>query len=155
MEFLYLLMALGTSTTPKVADVEGAWVCGPYQMQGTGMEISAIDRPVYSPDGAYEELGFATYTLPGGTQIRVETKLMGAWSLEDGVIEIRYTYAEFLSSDNPMLSVAAGQAGLDAKLQRKPWSKKRVVSHGPGSLVTIPLEVEDERAKVQVSCSRP
>ena len=155
MALLSLLMAIGASTTPQKADVEGAWVCGPYQMQGTGMQISAVDRPVYSPDGAYEELGFATYTLPGGTEIRVETKLMGGWSLEGDVIEIRYTYAEFLSSDNPRLSVAAGQAGLDAKLQRKSWSKKRIVSHGPGSLVTIPIEVEDERAKVQVSCSRP
>ena len=155
MALLSLLMALAASAAPKVADVEGAWVCGPYQMQGTGMQISAVDRPVYSPGGGYEELGFATYTLSDGTEIRTETKLMGAWSLVEGVIEIQYTYAEFLSSDSPRLSVAAGQAGLDAKLQRKPWTKKRVVSHGPGSLVTIPVEVEDERAKVQVSCSRP
>lgn len=154
MALLPLLMALAASATPKVADVEGAWVCGPYQMQGTGMQISAVDRPTYSPGGGYEELGFATYTLPDRTEIRVETKLMGAWSLVDGIIEIRYTYAEFLSSDNPRLSVAAGQAALEAQLQRKPWSKKRVLAHGQGSLVTIPIETDDERAAVQVSCSR-
>ena len=56
MGLLSLLMALATSTTPQAADVEGTWVCGPYQMQGTGMQISAVDRPVYSPDGAYEKL---------------------------------------------------------------------------------------------------
>ena len=56
MALLSLLMVLVASITPKKADVEGAWVCGPYQMQGTGMQISAVDRPVYSPDGACEKL---------------------------------------------------------------------------------------------------
>ncbi|MFT3807665.1 hypothetical protein [Arenimonas sp.] len=154
MALLSLLMALGASAAPKAADIEGAWVCGPYQMHGNGMEISAVDRPVYSPGGAFEEVGYATYTFPDGTEIRVEIKLMGGWSLDGDIIEIRYTYAEFLSSDHPKLSIAAGQAALDAKMQRKAWSKKRILAHGPGSLVTIPIEVEDKQAEVQVSCSR-
>ena len=56
MALFSLLMTIAASTAPQAADVEGARVCGPYQMQGTGMQISAVDRPVYSPDGAYEKL---------------------------------------------------------------------------------------------------
>jgi hypothetical protein len=122
-------------------------------MKNPDLLVSAIDRPTYASDGGFTELGTATYRLPGGEQIRVETRHLGSWRLVGDIIEITFTSAEFLSSDNPIFPVAAGQASLDAQMQRKSWSKKRVLGHGE-RLVTIPVDSAYKQAEVRVSCSR-
>ena len=154
MPMLSLLIALSSSTSPQMSDVQGAWVCGPYEMEGTEMVISAVDRPNYSPDGSFSESASATYTLPDNTEIRVETRHVGAWSLVGDIIEIRYSSAEFLASDSPILTKAAGQATLDARMQRKGWTQKRILDFNRKKLVTVPAETDDKRAQVRVSCSR-
>jgi hypothetical protein len=85
--------------------------------------------------------------------VTVETRHLGAWALSGDVIETQITSGEFLSSDGPLITVAAGQAALDAQLERKPWSKHRVLSFGD-QLVVIPIETMHEQAAVQVTCTK-
>ena len=159
MNFRLLLLSLllilsCTVTGAPSANIVGAWVCGPYEISDQDFAITAVDRPVYSNDGTFAELGKATYTLPGGTKIRTETKHAGHWSLQADLIEIRFTSAEFLSSDHPAVTVAAGQASLDAMMQRKNWTRKRILKLDGQELVTIPVDTNLKQAEVKVSCSK-
>lgn len=142
--------ALGASSQP---DIVGAWTCGPYEMQGPDIEISAVDRRVYSEDGHFTEHGFATYTR-ADIKIRVETRHTGTWSQQGDLIEIRFSSAEFLSSDNPAFTVANGQAMLNDIQRRKNWEKKRILKFDGQSMTTIPVDATSKQAEIEVSCSR-
>jgi hypothetical protein len=148
-----LLVPCTVLGAPSNADIEGAWKCGPYEMQGSEFVIVATDRPTYSSDGKFTEVGIATYTDSDGSSVRMETRLTGNWMLIKDIIEIHFTSAEFVSSDSPAFPVAKGQASLDAQMKRKNWGKKRVLSYGE-KLVTVPVEALNKQAEVQVSCSK-
>jgi hypothetical protein len=115
--------------------------------------VSAIDRTTYSSNGEITELSTVAYTLTDGSRVRFETQSEGKWTLTGDVIEVQWTSARFLRSDSPTISIAEGQASLDAQMQRKSWSKSRVLEYGE-RLVTIPVESVYKEAEVQVSCSK-
>ena len=153
LPLLLLTFSVVSHAAPTVADVTGTWSCGPYEMKGPDFVVSAVDLRTYSGDGKFDELGTASYELPGGERIRIQTRRVGSWSLVGDIIEIQYTSATFLSSDSPFLPMAAGQASLDAQMERGRVSKKRVIAYGE-KLVTIPVAPLHKQAEVQVSCSR-
>ena len=154
MFLLSVLIALGSGAAPQASNIQGSWACGPYKMHAPDMTISAVERRTFSPDGSFTGLGKATYSLSDQTEIRVETKHQGTWLLSGDVVRIDYTSAEFLSSDSPILTVAMGQASLDAQMRKKGWSKRRVLAFDQKNLTMVTVDATDKSAEVEVSCSR-
>lgn len=151
-----LLVILGPTIAlggPQDSDIVGAWICGPYEMQGPDLVVSAIDRTTYSSDGKLTNVSSVTYTSTDGKKVRFETRQEGTWTLKGDVIEMLYTSGTFLGSDSPTISMAAGQASVDAQMQRKNWAKARVLEYGE-RLVTVPVEAIYKEAEVRVSCSK-
>ena len=152
ISFLLILPSVSFGSSQS-SDIIGAWICGPYEIHGEGFVVSAIDRPIYSSDCGFTELGTATYTFSNGTQLRTEVQHVGSWDLREDLLELRFTSAKFLSSDSPTVTIADGQAFLDSMMERKNWTKKRILELGE-NLVTIPVESIYKPAEVQVSCSK-
>ena len=155
VRWLPLLLLLALPCAARSADsqpnIVGAWTCGPYETQGPELAISALDRRVYSDDGHYTQHDSATYTR-ADIKIHTEARHTGTWSLQGDVIEIRFTSSEFLSSDHPAVTVAKGQATLDAMRAHKNTDAKRILKVDGQSMTTMAVEPTDKQAAVEVSC---
>jgi len=150
---LALLLPTVAFGAPHVSDVIGTWVCASDEMTGSDYFLSSIDRRTYAKDGQFTKESQVTYSMTDGTQIHVETRIEGKWKLTEDFIEILYTSGKFLSSDSPSISIEEGQATMDAGLNRKSWSKARVLEYGE-RLVMLPFENNTRQAEVMVSCGK-
>jgi hypothetical protein len=150
---LLLLSPATVLSDPKYSDIVGSWLCGPYEIKGSDFSVSAIDRTTYSADGQVTEWSTVTITMPDGTIVRTESRYEGHWTLTGDIIEREYKTWKFLSSDSPTISIAKGQASVDAQMQRKNWSKSRILEYDE-QLVTIPVESMYKEAEVRVSCGK-
>jgi hypothetical protein len=119
----------------------------------TDSGITVVDRPTFSASGKYVELSDAVMTGPGGIRIGSRSEQDGSWSSDGKVIYVKYGRGKVLSSDNPDYPIATFQKALDAQLQRKNWSKSKVLELGT-RLVTKPVEPMYKEADVVVTCAR-
>ncbi|HMB56292.1 MAG TPA: hypothetical protein VKM35_03690 [Arenimonas sp.] len=131
------------------ADIAGQWKCGQYSIKGPDTTVNIVDEPAYAKDGSFSELSTATM-IQGGLSVTTRTRLQGSWKLADGIIDIHFDSAKFISSDSRDYTLAMGQEDANARLKRKNWAKKKVLEAGK-HLVTQPVEATTTDA---VTCTR-
>lgn len=115
--------------------------------------MTVVDHPIYYAGGGYGEVSDALITTVNGDQIRIKSSLEGSWKFDGKIIYVKFDRGQFLSSDNPGYSVAAGQNALDAQLLKKNWAKRKVLELGM-RLVTRPVDPMYKDADVVVTCTK-
>ena len=117
------------------------------------MTITVVEQRLYSEDGSYFELSTSSIKLNGGRVITTKSNISGSWQLTEGIIELQFNSTAFLSSDDKDYSLEMGQRDADAQLQKKNWSKGKVLEFGK-RLVTTPVQSMYKAAEVVVTCGR-
>jgi len=135
------------------SNIEGTWACDPYTMNGKGLTIAVVEQHTYGNGGSYSELSTSTIKSGGGGTVIAKSGLSGSWLLANDVIELKFTSGQFLSSSNPNYTLEMGQHALDLQLQKKNWSKMKVLEFHK-RLVTTPVDPMYKEAKVLVTCHR-
>jgi hypothetical protein len=153
-----LVAAIALGLPPSLAAtkqprLDGEWTCNPYTMTGKNMTVTVQEQHRYGKDGSYSEVSTSTIKLDSGISLTTKSSLAGSWMLTNGVIELKFGSGEFLSSSNSNYTLGMGQSALDTELQKKNWSKMKILEFGK-RLVTTPVAPMYEEAKVVVTCTR-
>jgi len=78
----------------------------------------------------------------------------GTWQLEGNVLISAVQEVKFISSSDPTLSKAEGQALEDTQLRKKSVYKSRILQIGKNASRSMPVESIYKEAVVETSCKR-
>ncbi|MDQ1817280.1 hypothetical protein [Massilia scottii] len=151
---VFLVSTCCVAESAERAALLGEWKCGPYTMAGPELTITVEQTSNYSNDSKFWAIAEVDIRLTNGKVIKTRNRASGNWSLKNRIIEIHYDNVEFLSSGDPSLTVAMGQAALDAQQKKRNWARFKVLELGK-RFVSVPLEVINKAAEVEVICIRP
>jgi hypothetical protein len=132
----------------------GKWECGPISMHGPTFDVVESSTTVNRADHTFYSSSRSIITAPGKAPISIADQSRGTWRLDDHVVVRAVQELKFVSSSDPTLGKAQGQAIEDAQLHKKSVYKSRILQIDNRSARSIPVESTYKEAVVESTCKR-
>ena len=114
-----LLSGCATPAGLAPSSIVGRWRCGPTVLHGSDFDVTVSTDTDYRADARFETLTRSVITRAGHAAVTTQDRAQGTWLLAGDVLRTTVERAQFISSSDPAISLAAGQALQDAQLRAR------------------------------------